>query len=102
MQNIFERCIARGFITPAIFFHAAVGARTISKMPSHGTAPFGKWYPLRPPIGEWLIYMFGVTAAYAIDASLMITGLILRCHGSLVLCRKSAMSKVLLRKSKQD
>ncbi len=76
---IFVSGIARGFITPAIFsfmpqlvprelFQNAISWNsTLWEMASIGG----------PPIGGLIYGVFGVTAAYAIDASLMITGLIL-------------------------
>lgn len=76
---IFVSGIARGFITPAIFsfmpqlvprelFQNAISWNsTLWEMASIGG----------PPIGGLIYGVFGVTAAYAIDASLMVTGLIL-------------------------
>ncbi|HQQ82820.1 MAG TPA: MFS transporter [Cyclobacteriaceae bacterium] len=76
---IFISGIARGFITPAIFsfmpqlvprelFQNAISWNsTLWEMASIGG----------PPIGGLIYGVFGVTAAYAIDASLMVTGLIL-------------------------
>jgi len=76
---IFVSGIARGFITPAIFsFMPQLVPRELYQNAISWNSTLWEMASIGgPPLGGLIYGVFGVTSAYAIDASLMITGLIL-------------------------
>ncbi len=76
---IFVSGIARGFITPAIFsFMPQLVPRELYQNAISWNSTLWEMASIGgPPIGGLIYGFFGITAAYSVDASLMILGLIL-------------------------